>query len=251
MTLNVLASNLIGRMGERTGEADVAVWARAGQQAKETRWTKSVDSEAAEGTRGSRKEPDRPPWQEKRIAHPQTPRTWTVNTRFCFFFFFFIIGLRSRLFPLFVHYMISHRSLLKTRRVVIHRGKNKTRRTICRVGIFFLFSFHWLRFILTLPPVSRAFLFKIYPPPSFSQSSNLIWESLSSPGALSRAIRLILKSQFARCSRCYVVVWKAARQKTRDEKQNHIFLRCNGTWVIAQQLPPSDPASIHQLFSLN
>ena len=170
MTVNVLASKLIGRMGERTGEADVAVWARAGQQAEETRWTKSVDSEAAEGTRGSRKEPDRPPWQEKRIAHPQTPRTWTVNTRFCFFFFFFffIIGLRSRLFPLFVHYMISHRSLLKTRRVVIHRGKNKTRRTICRVGIFFLFSFHWLRFILTLPPVSRAFLFKIYPPPSLA-----------------------------------------------------------------------------------
>ncbi len=73
---------LTGRMGERTREADVAVWARASQQTEETRWTKGAYSKAAEGTRGSGEEPDRAPRQEERIAHSKTPWTWTVNTRF-------------------------------------------------------------------------------------------------------------------------------------------------------------------------
>lgn len=68
-----------GRVGEGAGEVDVTVRAGAGQQTEKARRAKSADAQTAKGARGSREEPDRPPWQEKGIAHPKTPGTWTVK----------------------------------------------------------------------------------------------------------------------------------------------------------------------------
>ena len=77
--ISILLLGLAGRMGERVGQADVAIWARIGQQAQEERRPESVDAAAQEGTRRPREEPHRPPRQEEGIAHPQTPRTRTVK----------------------------------------------------------------------------------------------------------------------------------------------------------------------------
>lgn len=77
MAVNVMT--LVGRVGKGVGEIDVAIRAWIGQQTEETRWTKGAHPAAAKGARGSGEEFDRPPWQEEGIAHPQTPRTWTVK----------------------------------------------------------------------------------------------------------------------------------------------------------------------------
>ena len=82
ITIHWLRSFLIdkwtGRVGEGTGQADVALRSRAGRQEEEGRGRQSVDATAEEGTRRPGEEPHHPPRQEEGIAHPKTPRARTV-----------------------------------------------------------------------------------------------------------------------------------------------------------------------------